>query len=50
MRQPSRLGSGAQQIEDDLDDATERVNLPPPCRMVARKERLQKRPFLIPDP
>ncbi len=47
MRQQPPLGSGAQQIEDRIDDAPQRIGLPPPGRMAARDQGLEPHPLGI---
>jgi hypothetical protein len=41
------LGAGAQQIEDRINDAPQRIGLPPPGRMAAGDKGLKQRPFGI---
>src|SRR5918993_4629939 len=45
VRQQPPLRSGAQQIEDGVDDAPQRIGLSPSGRMAAGDERLEQRPF-----
>jgi transposase len=47
MRQHLPVRSGAQQIDDRIDDAPQRVRLPPSGRMAARDQGLEQRPFGI---
>jgi hypothetical protein len=47
MRQQPPLRSGAQQIEDGIDDAPDRIGLPPSGRMAAGNEGLEQRPLGI---
>jgi hypothetical protein len=47
VRQQPPLSAGAQQIEGRIDDAPERIGLPPPGRMAPLQQRRQHGPFLI---
>jgi hypothetical protein len=46
VRQPP-LDAGVQQVKDGINDALERIGLPPPGQMAARNQRLEQRPLSI---
>ena len=47
VRQQPPLSSCPERIEDRINDAPQRVGLPPPGRMAARDQRREQRPFGI---